>query len=120
VAQLGHARNLTVVAAEEVAGAQRAALDCGRDHDRSPAGRHRGGLQQSGMGGEVGQPHVGQAALASPCSLALRRRRSSSAMRKHLRPHDGEPRFGGLAERLPEQQAGRLFFWRRPTRPRSW
>ena len=62
-----------VVAAEEVEqGAQRRAalrLQVGIAVDDQPR-VVAGGLQQLGMGGEVGQPHVGQAALARAQKLA--------------------------------------------------
>ena len=69
-------------------------------------------LQQLAVGREVGQPHVGQAALPGAQQLA------GAAQAQILLgdaeavlglAHDGEPRLGGLAERLGvEQQAGRL------------
>ena len=104
-----------IVAAEQVEqGAQRGAalgLQLGIALDDQP-GVVAGGLQQLAMGGEVGQPHVGQAALAGAQQLA------GAAQAQVLLgdaeavlglAHDGEPRLRGLAERLGvEQQAGRL------------
>ena len=104
-----------VVAAEEVEqGAQRRAalgLQVGIAIDHQPR-VVAGGLQQLGMGGEVGQPHVGQAALARAQKLAGAAQAEillGDAKAVLGLAHDGEPRLGGLAERLGvEQQAGRL------------
>ncbi len=62
------------------------------------------------MHGEVGQPHVGQAALAGAQKLAGATQLEvllGDAKAVLGLAHDGEPRLGGLAERLGvEQQAG--------------